>query len=161
MSETPPRMDQEPSTSTEDDEEIDEIVEKFGEASSIADINVLLRVWPAWIVNHSRKTIAPVLRVYLGDDEGNVVYNRPVVLSAVADLARGLLRVVAGEIVNASAMSGYQLSLPGEAKDFLETLREVQVLASDALKTLENSNLLPDASTNTQSAPSPSSPTSE
>ncbi len=115
---------------------------KFNEATTIGDVQVFFRAWQSWLIWPDRKMVAPVSRVYIGDSLGNVVFNRSLVLSTMADLISDLTQVIQSDVKDITEMSGYKLSLPGERTEMLVTLREAREGISQILDTLEKNDLI-------------------
>ena len=138
---------QEPAAPSSEDEEQERegdwkaIVTKFEDAANVGDQFFLYQSWSAWGLNPTEKTIAPIARVVLGDASGNVVFDRSLVLTAVADLINELANTAYLEVVRARSLEGYTLSLPSEADWMLDNFREARERLSKVLDVLEKSAL--------------------
>lgn len=142
MSETPEHSQQERALTPEEEKEFEAIDKKFNEHTDLGDTYYLYQSWSAWSVIPTRKTIAPVSRIVVGDAYGNVVFNRSVVLTAVVDLMNELAGTFLNEVTKARDMSGFALNLPKEPAAMLDDLRSVSERISAALEILEHSDLL-------------------
>jgi hypothetical protein len=116
---------------------------KFEDSTQLGDQAFLYSSWSAWALDPKRKTIAPIVRIVLGDlMSGNVVFDRSVVLTGVADLLNELSHTFLNEIARASDVTGYSLDLPNEPEVILKDLREAHERISVALDLLNKSDLL-------------------
>lgn len=119
-------------------------IEKFSRRADIGDVAFLYRSWMAWSVLPKNKTIAPVTRIIIGDLEGNVLFDRPVVLTGVADLLNELAQTLDREVIRAEGMSDFRLNIPGEATMVLDNLKSAQAHIGNALSLLGKSGVFKD-----------------
>jgi hypothetical protein len=130
-------------TTAAEEAEATAINKKFEDSTQLGDQAFLYSSWSAWALNPKRKTIAPIVRIVLGDlVSGNVVFDRSVVLTGVADLLNELSHTFLNEVARASEITGYSFDLPSEPELILKDLREAQERISVTLDLLNKSDLL-------------------
>ena len=115
---------------------------KFDEAAAIADLNPPTRAWQAWVVYPERKEVAPIWRLCIGDDLGNVVYDRPLVITAVASLVQDLVYMIETDASDIGSLPGFKLSLPGPKVHMLDMLRDARDTISRVLDVFEKNDLI-------------------
>jgi hypothetical protein len=131
------------------------LLQKFEDSTQLGDQAFLYSSWSAWSLNPKRKTIAPIVRIVLGDMmNGNVVFDRSVVLTAIADLLDELSHTFLNEVARANDVTGYSFDLPTEPEVMLKDLRQAHQRISVALELLDKSSLFKRIDTE----PSPKAP---
>lgn len=94
----------------------------FDHRSSFSDVEYHVRSWPAWFVSGDDKIIAPVVRFYVADDKGRLIFERNTVVTALLDLTFELSEVMKSQAVFLSAMEGYRLVLPRDKDAHLRAI---------------------------------------
>jgi hypothetical protein len=125
------------------DAEQDAIVQKFEDNAFLGDQAFLYSSWSAWSLIPKQKKIAPVSRIILGDlRTGDVLFDRPVVLTAIADLLNELSYSFLDEVTRASELEGYSFTLPADPDVMLTNLRDAHQKIAAALELLAKTDLL-------------------
>jgi hypothetical protein len=119
-------------------------VDKFEDEIGIGDTFFLFQSWSSWAVHPSDKRIAPFVRIALGDVRGNVVFNRSMVLTAVADLIEELSDTLLVELKKARDMPGFTLDVPGPVTAMTSDMENARSHLSAALDILAKHDLLRD-----------------
>lgn len=114
---------------------------KFDDATELGHSAFFYNSWAAWSVVPKQKRIAPIIRVVFGDLAGNVLFDRPVVLTGVADLLNELSYTFLDQVTRASEFTGYSLDIPGEPSTMVKNLREAAERISAALDLLDKTDL--------------------
>jgi hypothetical protein len=112
--------------------------DRFGHAAAIGDTFFFFDYWSAWSVLPERKRIAPVTRIYIGDERGNVVFERPVVFNALTTLILNFSTALQYEVEKLAQMPGYKfhtLRLPDELFAELRKAEEVLRAAREQMET--------------------------
>ncbi len=125
------------STDSRDDKDADAAVAKFEKATEVGDQFFFYDSWPAWIVHSNKKFVGPITHVSLGDYQGNVVFERNLVLTAFAYLIVELTNTLNYEATNLSKMSGFNIEIPGTRSDFLKMLVDAEAHLKKARVTFE------------------------
>jgi hypothetical protein len=150
---------QEPSADQEDQEDSEwaAAVKRFDEQTKIADFQLMVQSWSAWAVNPGRKRIAPIARICLGDDDGNVILDRCLHLPALAEVVNQFCETVLLELNKVIDVPGFSADLPG-GRTMLNELQEAHKRISAIIDLVEkNSDVIVDSMEELRSSSSSSS----
>jgi hypothetical protein len=108
-----------------EDKQWQEVLKKFDEQGTLGDAAFLYQSWSAWALHPKVKRILPISRIMLGDKKGDVIFDRSVLLTGIADLVEELTNTFFREVEKASGMSGYTIEV-GEPDLMLDDLKKVR-----------------------------------
>jgi hypothetical protein len=125
---------------TASDEEIpkefEEIYERFDKRTRIGDWQFLVRSWPAWVVAPKKKTLVPVVRLYIADLDGNIIAERPVVLPGLLDLMEEFAEIFVAELARLVDM-GYSVDTPVTKSELLERVKGLSDVLAKSIETAD------------------------
>jgi hypothetical protein len=154
----------EPELPGEDDKESrSPALRAFERRSFIGDTYFLFQSWPAWFVSPVEKLIAPVSRIYIGDTEGNIIFQRDVVMTGLLDLIDELSGTIETDIAIASEMpKGFYLSIPGTTQDFVKRLKAIEERLATIVKKIEETKIVKGSeSSETEKSGEPAGPVAD
>ena len=120
-----------------DEPDVDGVSEKFDRQQDFGDIAYLYQSVTAWSVNPRAGFIAPITRIAVADLDGNLLFQRSVVLTGIADLVHELSRTLHIELTKLSEMKDLKVSIPGHPKLMMDNLRAIQDRIGNALALAE------------------------
>jgi len=123
------------------EEEWRTLMDKFDRAVPIGDPFLLFQSWSAWSVLPEKKRVALISRVVLGDDKANILFDRNVSLSGLADLLREIANMCLSEITKSSKMPEFKIDIPGP-ENMVKNLKRANESISAAIKIIDSSDFL-------------------
>lgn len=114
----------------------------FSHAAAIGDTFLFFDYWSAWSVLPEKMRIAPVTRIYIGDEQGNVVFERPVVFNALATLILNFSTALQYEVDKLAQMPGYKFHTLKTPEDIFAELRKAEEVLKSAREQMEKGGLL-------------------
>jgi hypothetical protein len=102
----------------------------FSSASTISDVELLFASWPSFVGPlFEQKSIAPICRIYVGDQQGKVIFERNLVVSTAARLTEELLLSIA-QSVDLGKEYPFPLDIPVRKKEFVQCLERISKLSA-------------------------------
>jgi hypothetical protein len=98
----------------------------FKAESSIGDTSYFYSAWSSWLIRPDKEIVVPVVRVILGDSQGNVVFKRSVVLTGILFLIVQLAETLLTELHRAKGLKGMTLDLPGNNDSFVKLITRAE-----------------------------------
>lgn len=124
------------------DRQYEDARDRFSHAAALGDTFLFFDYWSAWSVIPEKKRIAPVTRIYIGDEQGNVVFERPVVFNALADLVVNFSIALRYEVDKLVQMPGYKFHTPQSPADLFANLQKAEEALKAVRDQLEKGGLL-------------------
>jgi hypothetical protein len=116
----------EPAVGDQDDSD-NQILEAFRRKSYFGVYHFLFDAWQAWMINTERRSIAPLCRIVIGDeDDGSVLIDKNVLITGLLHLADDLTSTVAFNIRRASELPGMVLDVPGGEPHVIELIDDIE-----------------------------------
>jgi len=97
----------------------------FRQATHIGDLFYFVRTWPAFFIRPESREVAPVLRVYIGDMSGKLVFERNMVITGAIDLANDLLSSVASDVEGLQKLEMSAI-LPVSKEETMKMLTDIE-----------------------------------
>ena len=104
----------------------------FDSSINLGDNGFRFRQISAWIVNAEGAWIAPISRVYIGSEAGELVFSRSVNLGGVLDLMHDLSKSFDLHLDSLKAMNDFFVYVPEDRSYYEETLREIKSAITSA-----------------------------
>jgi hypothetical protein len=101
------------------------VYDKFDQQTPPGDVYFFVRDWSAWIVSPKTRKVAPIVRLSIGDQNGNVILTRAVTFHGLMDLVEELAGVLQKQAVALADMS-WDVDLPATHEDMLESVEAIQ-----------------------------------
>jgi hypothetical protein len=131
-----------PDTTSPEDKEWLAAEKKFEDSTQLGDSAFMYSSWPAWSMVPSEKRLAPIVRIVFGDLSGNVLFDRAVILTGVADLLSELSYTFLDQVTRASELTGFSFDVPGDPATMLNNLNRATEQISAALELLNKTDLI-------------------
>ena len=124
------------------DESDNPILEAFRRKSSFGMFQFLFEHWQAWMINTESKTIAPLCRVIIGDeDDGSVLIDKNVVVTGLLHLARDLTSAAAFNFQQVSELPGFVMDVPGGESHVIELIDNLEGLLKEIRGMVEKNKI--------------------
>jgi hypothetical protein len=126
----------------DDEGEYSSIVDAFSRKSSVGVYQFLFDFWPAWMVDGQRKSISPLCRIILGDDDdGSIVLDKNVLLTGILHLIEDLTRAVAVNTKRAAELPGFSMSVPGGESHVRGIIDRIESILKDVRAMVDNDHI--------------------
>lgn len=129
---------------------------KFEEEADIGDLSIMYQSWSSWSLHPANKWIAPFVTIALGDENGNLIFKRTMLITAIADLIEQLADTLRVEITKARDLPGFVIDLPGRPALMLADLEIARKHISDVLDIVSKSDMLRESPKPTSGGETPS-----
>jgi hypothetical protein len=115
---------------------------KFEAATSIGDVYFQYSSWSAWSISPDIKRIAPITRVSIGDLDGNILFDRSVVITGLADLLSEISNTLELELTKLTKMPDYVFHIPGTSAAFIENIEATESCLTQIKEMIKSTKLL-------------------
>lgn len=99
---------------------------KFESNLIASDTYFYHRQMPAWIVNPDAKWIAPITRLYLGNEQGSEIFFRFVNFGCSINLADDLLATAVGQAEALQKMDGFFVFVPEKREFYIALMKSIE-----------------------------------
>lgn len=96
--------------------------DKLGDQIPIADFGYYVYTWPAWFVMPEVKRYVPVIRLAIGDLDGNILLKRESMLTGIVDLIDELASSLQKDFSFIKDFEGFAVEQPQSKEGFIEDL---------------------------------------